>query len=175
MAEFSRNLWAPWRMQYIETLVDAADRGCFLCSHHQTPENDQRNHVLWHSDQTLVVLNRFPYSSGHLLVTPAAHLARLEDLPDEVLLELMQRLRDAQRVIQRALRAQGFNLGMNIGRCAGAGLPDHLHWHVVPRWAGDTNFMPVLDDLKVVPEAQDRVYHKLRAAAAELGLPPSGG
>lgn len=170
MAEFSRNLWAPWRMQYIETLAEPREKGCFLCRYGETPASDQQNHVLWRSDKTLVALNRFPYSSGHLLVTPTAHLARLEDLTDEVLLELLLRIRDAKRIIESALQAQGFNIGMNLGHCAGAGLPDHLHWHVVPRWSGDTNFMPVLDDIRVVPEALDRVYEKLQYAAARMGL-----
>lgn len=170
MAEFSRNLWAPWRMQYIEALSEPREEGCFLCQYHERPQNDESNHVLWRNDKTLVVLNRFPYSSGHLLVSPTAHVARLEDLPDDTLLELILRIRDAKRVVESALKAQGFNIGMNLGHCAGAGLPEHLHWHVVPRWGGDTNFMPVLDDIKVVPEALDRVYEKLRATATQMGL-----
>jgi ATP adenylyltransferase len=169
MAEFTRNLWAPWRMQYIETLAGRDPGGCFLCRYCQSPADDQPNHVLWRSDRTLVVLNRFPYSSGHLLVTPTAHQARLEAVSDDVRLEMLQRLCQAQRVLEIALKAQGFNLGMNVGHCAGAGLPDHLHWHVVPRWSGDTNFMAVLDDIKVMPEALDQVYAKLRATAAQLG------
>ena len=171
MAEFNRNLWAPWRMEYIRSLADEnEDGGCFLCKYAANPDSDGENHVIWRGPACLTVFNRFPYSSGHLLVTPTAHLARLEDLTDEVLLELLLRIRDAKRVIESALKAQGFNIGMNLGHCAGAGLPDHLHWHVVPRWGGDTNFMPVLDDIRVVPEALDRVYEKLRDAAARMGL-----
>jgi ATP adenylyltransferase len=157
-------------MQYIEGLAGRDEAGCFLCRYRETPADDDANHVLWRSAQTLVVLNRFPYSSGHLLVTPTAHQARLEDLSTDVRLELLQRICDAQRVLEVALKAQGFNIGMNLGHCAGAGLPDHLHWHIVPRWSGDTNFMSVLDDVKVIPEAIEQVCRKLRAAAVQIGL-----
>ncbi len=170
MAEFQRCVWAPWRMEYIEELSTHADQGCFLCRYHQTPADDRQNRVLWRSEKTLVALNRFPYSSGHVLIAPAAHQAQPEDLPEDVLAELMLRLRDVKRILARALDAQGFNIGMNLGRCAGAGLPDHLHWHVVPRWEGDTNFMPVLADVKVVPETLDRICAKFAAARAQLGL-----
>ena len=170
MAEFNSNIWAPWRMQYIDSLAGRDEQGCFLCQLGGTPKDDAQNHVLWRSDQTLVLLNRFPYSSGHLLVATAAHEAQLEAVPEDVLLELMLRVRDAKRVLEVALNAQGFNVGLNIGHCAGAGLPEHLHWHVVPRWGGDTNFMPVLGDVRVVPEAIDQTYAKLLATARELGL-----
>ena len=169
MAEFSRDIWAPWRMQYIEGLADR-EPGCFLCRACEHPEDDEKNFVLWRSPRTLVVQNRFPYTSGHVLIAPAAHQPRLENLPDDVLLELMQRMRDVQRVLELAFKAQGFNIGMNIGHCAGAGLPDHLHWHVVPRWAGDTNFMAVLADVKVIPEALAMVQQRFRQAAQQLGL-----
>lgn len=170
MGETNRNVWAPWRMEYIESLAERAEQGCFLCACYQAAGDDAKNHVLRRSEKTLVVLNRFPYSSGHLLVAPAAHEGRFEALPEDVLLELMLRLRDAQRMLEVALQPQGFNIGMNLGHCAGAGVPDHLHWHVVPRWGGDTNFMPVLGDVKVIPESLDRTYEKLLAAAQQLGL-----
>jgi ATP adenylyltransferase len=170
MAEFNRNVWAPWRMEYIESLASADPAGCFLCRQFRTPEDDAKNHVLFRSDRTLVVLNRFPYNSGHLLVAPAAHESQIEALPEDVLLELILRLRDAKRILEVALKAQGFNIGLNLGQCAGAGLRDHLHWHIVPRWEGDTNFMPVVGDVKVIPEALDRTFEKLRAASRQLGL-----
>jgi ATP adenylyltransferase len=170
MGEANHNVWAPWRMQYIESLAGRDEQGCFLCEHCRTPQDDARNHVVWRSDKTLVVLNRFPYSSGHLLIAPVAHAVQFETLPEDVLLELMQRMQAAKRVLEHALHAQGFNIGLNLSHCAGAGLPDHLHWHVVPRWAGDTNFMAVVGDVKVIPEALDRTYERIRAAAVELGL-----
>ena len=170
MGETNRNVWAPWRMEYIESIAGRDSADCFLCADSRTPENDRRNLVLRRSQHTLTVLNRFPYSSGHLLIAPTAHESQLSALPESVLTEIMLRLRDAQRVLEVALKPQGFNIGMNVGRCAGAGLPDHLHWHVVPRWNGDTNFMPVLGDVKVMPEALERTYDKLLKTAQELGL-----
>ena len=170
MSDFQKNLWAPWRMEYIAGLGPGGDDGCFLCQVIGTPQADEQNNVLWRSARTLVLLNLFPYSSGHVLVTPTAHLAEPEDLSDEVLLELMQRTRDAKRVLQAALAAQGFNIGINLGRCAGAGLPGHLHVHVVPRWNGDINFMAVLGDVKVMPQSLAEVRHLFLTKAAELGL-----
>jgi ATP adenylyltransferase len=174
MAEFNPNVWAPWRMAYIDSLGGSGN-GCFLCEHVRNPAADQTNHVLWRSPNTLVLLNRFPYSSGHLLIAPTAHQGELEELPDAVLCEMFLRTRDAKRVLQQALAPQGFNIGLNLGRCAGAGLPEHVHLHIVPRWAGDTNFLPVLADIQVIPEAIDRTFAKLGQAAKELGLHSSDG
>lgn len=170
MTDFQKSLWAPWRMEYIGDIEALAAEGCFLCRAFARPRDDEPNHVLWRSAQTLAVLNRFPYSSGHVLVAPAVHAAQPEDLPDQVLLELMQRTRDVKRVLEAALGAQGFNIGINLGRCAGAGLPDHLHLHVVPRWNGDTNFMPVLGDTKVIPQSLVEVRRLFLSAAQTLGL-----
>ena len=172
MGETSENVWAPWRMEYIAGLEEQRDKGgCFLCRYRDTPEDDGRNHVLWRSERTLTVLNRFPYTNGHLLLAPTAHCSQPEELSDQVLVELTLRIRDAKRVLQRALSAQGFNIGMNLGRCAGAGLPDHVHWHIVPRWDGDTNFMAVTGQVRVIPETLQAVAERFRAAAAEAGLP----
>ncbi len=170
MSEFQENLWAPWRMEYIRTLADDAP-ACFLCHYRDHAEADAKNHVLWRGPRTIVALNRFPYSNGHLMVAPLRHGASLEDLADDELLELLHRVRDAKLVLAHAVNAQGFNVGFNLGHCAGAGLPDHLHCHVVPRWAGDVNYMAVLADVKVVPEALTRTAERLRASAAKLGLP----
>lgn len=171
MGETNDNVWAPWRMEYIAGLDDERrDGGCFLCQYRDTPEDDQRNHVLWRSERTLTLLNRFPYTTGHLLLAPTAHCAEPEELSDEVLVELTLRIRDAKRVLQEALSAEGFNIGMNLGRCAGAGLPNHIHWHIVPRWGGDTNFMAVTGQVRVIPETLQAVYEKFQAAAAEAGL-----
>ena len=156
-------------MEYIESLADRDEKGCFLCAACQTPERDAERYVLRRSPNLLAILNRFPYNSGHLLVAPTAHVGRLEELDQQVLTELMLWIRDAQRVLEIALQPQGFNVGMNIGHCAGAGLPEHLHWHIVPRWAGDTNFMPVIGDVKVIPQELRRTYQKLQGAARQLG------
>lgn len=161
-------------MDYIASLGPGGVEGCFLCKLIQDAGEDEKNHVLWRSPQTVVLLNLFPYTSGHVLIAPTLHVGQPEDLPDATLLELMQRARDAKRVLEAALAAQGFNIGMNLGRCAGAGLPDHLHLHVVPRWSGDTNFMPVLGDVKVIPQSLDEVQRLFLAKAAELKLGPGG-
>jgi ATP adenylyltransferase len=157
-------------MEYIAGLHGGADAGCFLCRYRETPADDAANLVLWRTARTLVLLNRFPYNNGHLLVAPVEHEAEPEKLSDDVLLELARRICDAKRVLAAGLNAQGFNIGMNLGRCAGAGLPDHLHWHIVPRWNGDTNFMPVVGDVRVIPQALERVRETFLAEARKLGL-----
>jgi ATP adenylyltransferase len=170
MAEYQRNLWAPWRMEYIRSLEGGSD-GCFLCDYLASPENDAENYVLWRDARTLVLLNRFPYSSGHVLIAPVEHVGRFDGLASETMLAIMERARDVQRVLREAIKAQGFNVGFNIGHCAGAGLPDHVHCHVVPRWSGDTNYMAVLPDVKVIPESLRAVAEHFHAAAKDLNLP----
>lgn len=164
------NLHAPWRIEYINTL-NAKQPGCFFCRARDAAGCDAENLLLWRTQRCLVVMNRFPYSAGHLLIAPAGHIGELADLDDGVMLEMMQLARDAQKLLSSSIRAEGFNIGINVGRCAGAGLPDHLHMHVVPRWNGDTNFMAVLDDVRVVSQALGELYRQLREASAELKLP----
>ena len=171
MAEFSENLWAPWRMEYIHSLTNDEDPGCFLCQNWASPEDDRTHLMLWRGQAAMAVLNRFPYTSGHLLIAPCEHVAGLDDLGDEQMLELLAMTRDAQAVLQAAIQPQGFNVGMNFGRCAGAGLPGHLHIHVVPRWEGDTNFMPVLGQVRVIPQALDAMYDLLTRHSADMNLP----
>jgi len=174
MSEFAENLWAPWRMQYIESLRDGdAPSECFLCDYAAQPEADDVHHVIWRTADTMALLNRFPYTNGHLLIAPLEHRAELTDLSDELLAALFRTTRDAQALLRHVIAPQGFNVGINFGRCAGAGLPGHVHVHVIPRWNGDTNFMAVLGDVRVIPEALDRLLVKLREGARQLGLPGS--
>jgi ATP adenylyltransferase len=160
-------LWAPWRLPYIvsakETEPAGRDQpsGCFLCRFAGDPKSDQENLVVLRGKRTLTVLNRFPYTNGHLLVAPLAHKANLEDLDDNELLESMQALQQMTTMIRQAMSADGFNIGVNLGKVAGAGLPGHLHWHLVPRWAGDTNFMPVLANVNVIPQSLEALYELL--------------
>src|SRR5262249_19817485 len=135
-------IWAPWRLSYIVTTKEHQPESCFLCRIAEDPGADQENLILARSPRTLTVLNRYPYTNGHLLVAPRAHKPNLEDLDDAELLECMQALQDMTRLIRQRMSAEGFNIGVNLGRVAGAGVPGHLHWHLVPRWNGDTNFMP---------------------------------
>ncbi|MCA9243280.1 MAG: HIT domain-containing protein [Phycisphaerales bacterium] len=170
MPERSENVWAPWRMDYIEGLSEGeSPPACFLCHYHDHPD-DASQHVIWRSARSLTLLNRFPYTTGHLLVAPTAHRARLDELDAETLQELTARLRDGMRLLDRVLKPHGYNVGMNLGRCAGAGLPDHLHWHIVPRWGGDTNFMSVVGGARVIPQDLDTTYANCLKAAAELGV-----
>ncbi|NIA07368.1 MAG: HIT domain-containing protein [Actinobacteria bacterium] len=158
-----KNLWAPWRMEYITDLDNTGD--CFLCEYIKTPAEDARNLVLWRSESTLVCMNRFPYTNGHLLIAPHAHKSDLAELSKAEMLELMQMLTKGQQALRKALNPQGFNVGVNFGRCAGAGLPGHLHFHIVPRWEGDTNFMAITGQTRVIPQDINESYQAIKAAA----------
>lgn len=162
-------LFAPWRMEYIRALSSAGkqtgggDEACFLCGASDAADEEDRRQrlVLWQSPHAVVLLNRFPYTNGHLLIAPRAHKAELEELEDAELLDLQRQTTQAVRLLKRAVSAQGFNIGINVGRCAGAGVPGHLHQHVVPRWAGDINFMHVVGETRVVPEAMSQMFAEL--------------
>jgi ATP adenylyltransferase len=155
-------------MEYIGNLTGD---GCFLCRAWQS-EEDKANLVLWRGEKTFVIFNRFPYSNGHLMAATTEHGVMLPDLGDAVLLELMQATARMQEALQAVVHPQGFNIGLNVGRIAGAGVEDHLHLHIVPRWSGDTNFMPVLGEVKVIPQALEELYDALKA---ELGREGGAG
>ncbi|MBS3820333.1 MAG: HIT domain-containing protein [Planctomycetes bacterium] len=165
------NIWAPWRMEYLDGLGDESTSGCFLCAARDEPARDEANDVLFRGEHCLTMLNRFPYTGGHCLIAPYEHVGSMAALSPEALTEMMELLRDLQAAIRKAIHAEGFNVGFNIGRCAGAGLPDHIHGHLVPRWEGDTNFMQVLGNVRVIPEFLAATRQKLLAAARELSLP----
>jgi len=159
-------------MDYIETFGDEKpDTGCFLCAYWSDPGQDAEHHVVWRRAGSFTFFNRYPYTNGHLLIAPATHTAELDALSSELMTELMEQVRDAQRLLAEVVRAEGLNVGMNFGRCAGAGVPDHLHIHAVPRWRGDTNFMSVLADARVMPQDPDALYEKMADAVGRLGLP----
>lgn len=164
-----KNLWAPWRMEYIETLNES--EGCFICSYQENPDLDKNNLVLWRTSNCIVVFNKFPYKNGHLLIAPCRHIATLDEATDDELLELTKLCRDCQTVLTAAISPHGFNIGMNFGRCAGAGLPDHMHIHIVPRWDGDTNFMHVCSDTDVISQSLTELYDKIRQISLEKNLP----
>ena len=131
-----------------------ADHDCFICQAVAEPDNANR-HVIEVNDDCITLLNRFPYNNGHLLIAPMEHHGELEDLSTEVELEILRTLRRMVAALREILDPQGFNVGLNLGRAAGAGLPGHLHWHIVPRWNGDTNFMPALGTSKIIPQSLD--------------------
>jgi ATP adenylyltransferase len=154
-------LWAPWRLPYSIQAKAAGDSDpCFICRGLQEQE-DRRNLLVLRTPQSVVVLNRFPYNNGHLLVAPRSHKGRLDELDDGELLDVQRTLRRMLGELDRLMQPAGYNVGLNLGHAAGAGLPGHLHWHVVPRWHGDTNFMPVLTDVKVIVQSLDALYDAL--------------
>lgn len=162
-----KRLWAPWRMKYIQ---QGEVEGCIFCD--KPKENrDKENLILWRGKTAFIMLNSFPYNPGHLMIAPFKHTADMYDLGEDELLEISQLLRYSVRLLTAEMNSDGFNLGVNLGRPAGAGIEDHLHWHVVPRWNGDTNFMPVIGETKVLPESLEATYEKLKKRIENLGAP----
>jgi ATP adenylyltransferase len=153
-------LWAPWRLEYIESADEQP--GCIFCRAAELP--DESGLVVRRGEAAFVLLNRYPYAGGHLMIAPFRHAGELGELTAEEALDIHRLSAAALAVLAQVMRPQGFNLGWNLGRVAGAGVVDHIHQHVVPRWAGDTNFMPVLADVKVMPEALEATRTKLAGA-----------
>jgi len=167
-------IWAPWRAQYIRESSQAlSDSSCFICQG-LAAADDRGNLLAWRRPHSVVVLNRFPYNNGHLLVAPRVHRGRIDELSGPDLLEPIETVQRIVEVLDRILRPQGYNIGLNIGKAAGAGLPGHLHWHIVPRWDGDTNFMPVLGQTKVLVESLHEFYDRLveEIRAKDHSTPP---
>jgi ATP adenylyltransferase len=150
-------LWAPWRIEYVGK---PQEEGCIFCEKPKQ-NRDRENLIVKRGETVFVMLNAFPYSNGHLMVAPYRHVAAPHELTDEETLEIMRTASDMQLVLRETHNARGFNMGINLGKCAGAGIEDHIHVHVVPRWEGDTNFMPILSDTKVICEALTSSYEKL--------------
>ena len=169
--EKRERLWAPWRLDYIRGEVDVEEtdtttrgqRTCFLCEAIAATE-DRSRLVVARGKLVFAILNRYPYNNGHLLVAPNAHKGELSELSVEEHAECMQTTVRAVDVIRATMNAEGFNVGLNLGRVAGAGLPGHLHWHIVPRWNGDTIFMPVLGDVDVISQSLDSAWQLLSEA-----------
>lgn len=152
-------LWAPWRMEYIAAEKKPEKNECFLCI---DPDMDDQHLVLVRRPHAFVVMNRYPYSNGHLMVVPCRHTGRIEALTNEELLEMMSLVQLSSTVLTQELSAEGINVGINMGKAAGAGLEEHIHIHVVPRWFGDTNYMPVLSETRVISEHLHATYEKLK-------------
>lgn len=154
-------LWAPWRLGYVAAPKSSPnDPSCFICAGLASSE-DRANLIVRRTRLSVILLNKFPYNNGHLLIAPQAHKADLQDLSAEELLDGLEAVRTCVATLRGPLRPDGFNIGLNLGKAAGAGLPGHLHWHVVPRWSGDTNFMPVLADVRVIVQSLDSLYDLL--------------
>jgi ATP adenylyltransferase len=175
-------IWAPWRLEYILSdkeapqpderldLLPGADPRCFLCLCAADHADRQRLTVARGRD-SVVVLNRYPYNNGHLLIAPAHHYSRLDEISDEVQVEMTRLIARMVDLLQKTLSPEGFNIGLNLGRTAGAGLPEHLHWHVVPRWTGDTNFMPSLAGVNVIPQSLEATWETLTSELARQMAP----
>lgn len=158
-------LWTPWRGEYV--LGEKAS-GCLLCIKKQEPvEKDRENYILYRGATCYIILNVFPYTSGHLMIAPYRHEASIERLDDKSLYEMVAFTQASVATLKRALSPEGFNIGMNLGKVAGAGIADHLHMHVVPRWQGDVNFMSILAETRLIPEALDTTYDRLLPILAE--------
>ena len=168
-------LWAPWRMAYIKaedsdgdsnakiSVMEGGDPNCFICQGAADDrENDRKRLIVGRTETTIAILNRFPYNNGHLLVAPKRHVARLDLLTEEEARELSEELPYWVSALERTMNAEGFNVGLNLGRVAGAGLPGHMHWHIVPRWNGDANFMTTIGSTKAIPQALEAAWELLR-------------
>jgi ATP adenylyltransferase len=153
-------IWAPWRLAYVKDASKDAEEQCIFCA--KPAEGDDEAALIVHrGERCFVMLNKFPYTNGHLMVAPFKHLASLPDLDAETIAELMALSQEAMRILERTYSPHGYNVGFNQGRVAGAGVEHHIHMHVVPRWGGDTNFMPVLADTRVMPQTLEQSYEAL--------------
>lgn len=154
-----KNLWAPWRMTYI--LSSDKGGGCIFCLG-TNRERDEERLILYVGEHTMVIMNRFPYNNGHLLVAPNRHVPDLSHLNDNENLDIIKMVQKTIEILKSHMNPDGFNVGLNLGRVAGAGMEEHMHFHIVPRWNGDTNFMTVFDDVRVIPQHIQETYKQLR-------------
>jgi len=157
-----KHLWTPWRMTYLQNNVPQPS-GCIFCNAASTPENDASTFVVHRGKFAFIILNVYPYNNGHLMIVPFAHAESVEHLPPETLAEIMALNNISLSVLRKAYNPHGFNVGINIGNAAGAGVPGHVHLHIVPRWSGDNNFMSTLANTRVIPELLDTTYERLKS------------
>ncbi|HET6974080.1 MAG TPA: HIT domain-containing protein [Pyrinomonadaceae bacterium] len=155
-------LWSPWRARYIASAIDAQNDVCVFCAIASDPEHDEENYVLHRAPHCFVLLNLYPYISGHLMIVPYLHTSELDSMAKEITDDMMDQTKRAQAALREVYKPAGFNLGMNLGLAAGAGIADHLHIHLLPRWVGDTNFMTTVGETRVLPEDLPTAYSKLR-------------
>lgn len=160
-------MWAPWRYTYIKSAREGSGECIFVELPAQS--DDRKNLILYRGQTAFVIMNAFPYNNGHLMVAPYKHTSDLGELNDAELLEIQQLVRNCVRWLSAAYRPEGFNIGVNLGRAAGAGIEDHLHWHIVPRWSGDTNFMPVVGEVRVLPQSLEESYDSIKAVIESEG------
>jgi ATP adenylyltransferase len=154
-------LWRPWRITYVTDIESIRGQGCIFCTKPKSGD-DRESLILYRGEKSFIMMNLFPYNTGHVMVSPYRHVGRLDELEEPELREIMELTVMAVKAIEEEMEPQGFNLGINLGKVAGAGFDEHVHMHIVPRWQGDTNFMPVLADAKVMPESISDNYDRLR-------------
>jgi ATP adenylyltransferase len=159
----NQRIWAPWRMAYVKDESKDSEEECIFCAALEAGD-DEGQLIVHRGERCFVILNKFPYTNGHLMVAPYEHLARLQDLDPETVTELMTLSQRAMAILEDRYSPHGYNVGFNQGRVAGAGVEHHIHGHVVPRWGGDTNFMPVLADTRVMPQSLEQSYEALNGA-----------
>ena len=159
----NERIWAPWRLAYVKDAAKDAEEACIFCAK-PAQEDDEANLIVHRGERVFVILNLFPYTNGHLMITPYEHLSSIADIPEETVAEMMSLSQRAIRVLEEEYAPHGFNVGFNQGRVAGAGVEHHIHMHVVPRWGGDTNFMPVLADTRVMPQSIEQTYEALKGS-----------
>lgn len=152
-------LWAPWRMEYIKS--ENKSDGCIFCQK-SAEIKDRENLILYRGESCFVIMNFYPYNNGHLMVVPYLHTSKFSDLSEKEHLEIMRVMRKSMDILTEIMKCEGFNVGLNLGRCAGAGIDQHLHFHIVPRWEGDTNFMPIVGHTKVISEALFETWDNLK-------------
>ena len=156
-----QRLWSPWRSKYIASGVDSQKEGCVFCDIAASPDGDAANFVLHRGQHAFALLNLYPYITGHLMIVPYLHTSEFDSVPKEITDEMMDLAKRSQTALQAVYSPSGFNLGMNLGSAAGAGIADHIHIHLLPRWSGDTNFMTTVGESRVIPEALAVTYQKL--------------
>ena len=156
----NHRIWAPWRLAYVKDAAKDAEEGCIFCAK-PAAEDDRTNLIVHRGERCFVILNKFPYTNGHLMVAPYEHIGALPEIDAETTAEMMALAQQAMRVLEQRYSPHGYNVGFNQGRVAGAGFEHHIHMHVVPRWGGDTNFMPVLADTRVMPQTLEESYEAL--------------
>ena len=153
-----KQIWAPWRIEYIQM---EKPKGCILCDKPKQ-KDDTANYILYRGDKNFIIMNSYPYNSGHLMIAPYGHIANLEEFTDEERQEHFEIVSRSVKILKQVFNPDGFNIGINMGRAAGAGIDDHIHTHIVPRWQGDTSFMPIIADTNIINEALAETYDKLQ-------------
>lgn len=160
-------LWSPWRSEYIKKVSRNSEKNCFICEAIKRPE-DPNTLTVFLNDEIIVILNRYPYNAGHLMIAPKRHIKNIEELSEKEWIEISKALVLAKKLLDKVYKPEGYNIGINLGRAAGAGLEDHLHFHVVPRWSGDASFMTTISATKVIPQSLEETLKELKKALQEL-------